>query len=101
MKFSKRFERYKVPAWAPFYVSYKVLKDFLSPFKYMKKGILVSITSSDVNILDLHLCNPYDQGTLDIYNFSRRDKEKLLYFIKLFEEMIVTDLEKVRLRYGM
>ncbi len=95
MKFSKRFERDKVPAWAPFYVSYKKVKDFISPFKYMKKGIFYWVTLFDFRISDLHLCNPYNQGTLDIHNFTRKDKEKLLYFVKLFEEMIVTDVEKV------
>lgn len=95
MRFYKRFERNKVPAWAPFYVSYQMLRDFLSPFKHMKKGIHCKTTPFTLTVTDLHLCDPYGQGTLDVINFTANDKKRLLHFIKLFEEQLVNDMDKV------
>ena len=41
MKFGRKFEQSKIPEWADFYVSYKLLKKLLSPFNALKKGILL------------------------------------------------------------
>jgi len=38
MRFGKRFEKAKIPAWEGFYVSYDLLKEFLSPFKFLTNG---------------------------------------------------------------
>jgi len=41
MKFGRKFEQSKIPEWADFYVSYKLLKKLLSPYKALKKGFTV------------------------------------------------------------
>jgi len=35
MKFGRKFEQSKIPEWADFYVSYRLLKKLLSPYKSM------------------------------------------------------------------
>jgi len=40
MKFGRKFEQSKIPEWADFYVSYKLLKKLLSPYKALKEGLV-------------------------------------------------------------
>lgn len=37
MKFGRRFDNSKIPEWADFYVSYRVLKKLLSPYKFVSQ----------------------------------------------------------------
>jgi len=80
MKFGRRFDNSKIPEWADFYVSYRVLKKLLSPYKFVSQ---------------YYLRSKIDNNAVSLHNFSIEDIQKLEYFTKAFEKQIFYDLEKV------
>lgn len=57
MKFGRRFDNSKIPEWADFYVSYRVLKKLLSPYKFVSqcKRVYYFAFSNIQTIYDLRL----------------------------------------------
>ena len=95
MKFGRKFEQSKIPEWADFYVSYKLLKKLLSPFNALKKGILLTLKQTPQPIL-VYLRSTINNNTISIHNFSQEEIAQLDQFSKAFETIIFEDLGKVR-----
>ena len=95
MKFGRNFEKSKIPEWADFYVSYKLLKKLLSPFKAMKKGSNFHRKSSNI-FLSAFFRSNLNSDAISIHNFTAEDIIRLDKYAKAFESTIFEDLEKVK-----